>query len=297
MNINVSPQTPMLDLDLLKTLVAIAETGNFSAAAEVVFRSPSAISMQVKKMETLLGRSIFIRDSRSVALTSDGEILLLHARRVLALNQQIISKFIKPDVAGTVRLGATDHATEAFLPAALRRFAHTHPDVSVDVLVEHSSTLEDMVRAGKLDIALVTRCTNAAETHKGEILFLERLVWAGLKGGIAAEQSPLPISVWEDGCVWRRGALRGLEAQNRDYHITFKSSNISAQKAAIMADLAVAPLPESTCTGDVIALDSHYGLPELADFAIGMMIAEGVSPPVEAVADHLRATLVPDYSA
>ena len=295
MNINVAPQTPLLDLDLLKTLVAIAETGNFSAAAEVVFRSPSAISMQVKKMEDLLGRAVFTRDSRSVALTSDGEMLLLHARRVLALNQQIVSQFIKPSVSGTVRLGASDYATEAFLPAALRRFAQTHPGVTVDVLVERSKTLESLILSGKLDIAILDRSTVAAQSQNSEILFRERLVWAGLKGGIAVEKKPIPISVWEDGCFWRQCAVEGLESQDRAFHITFMSPNTSAQKAAILADLAIAPLPESSCTGDVIELGQQHGLPPLVDFAVGMMIANNVSPPVCAVADHLRATLIPDY--
>ena len=290
MNIVFKPQTPLLDLDLLKTLVAIAETGNFSAAAKVVFRSPSAISMQIKKMEELLGRPVFIRDSRSVTLTEDGQSLLTHARRVLALNQQIISQFIRPDVAGTVRLGATDHATEAFLPAALRRFSQTHPCVAVDVVVDHSDNLERMVTSAELDIALVTRCAKATDPRKGEILCRERLVWAGLKGGIAVETTPLPISVWEEGCIWGRSAMRGLEEQGRDYRITFKTSHIAAQKAGLAADLAVAPLPISACTGNIIALDDSFGLPPLPDFAIGMMIAADVSPPVCAVADHLRAT-------
>ena len=112
---------PLLDLELLQTLVAIAETGNFSAAAEVVFRTPSAVSMQVKRLEELLGRSIFKRDSRSVALTADGEQLLVHARRVLAMNREIVAKFITPDVAGVVRMGAPDDAAERLLPEMLRR--------------------------------------------------------------------------------------------------------------------------------------------------------------------------------
>lgn len=290
MNIAFKPQTPLLDLDLLKTVIAIAEAGNFSAAAEVVFRSPSAISMQIKKMEEILGRPVFIRDSRSVKLTEDGEALLVHARRVLALNQTIIAQFIRPDVEGTVRLGATDHATEKFLPPTLRRFAETHPSVAVDVTVESSDELVKMVDNGEIDIALVTRCTSLSDTEKGEILCREKLVWAGLKGGIAVEQNPLPVSVWEEGCIWRRAAISGLEAQGHEHRITFKSSHVAAQKAGIMADLAIAPLPISCCDGSVVALDSDFGLPPLPDFAIGMIISKNASPPVCAVADHLRAT-------
>ncbi len=289
MNIAVTPQVPLLDLDLLKTLVAIAETGNFSAAAEVVFRSPSAISMQIKKMEALLGRPVFIRDSRSVTLTEDGEALLLHARRVLALNAQIISQFIRPDVAGTVRLGATDHAAEAFLTEALRRFAQTHPSVSVDVTVDHSSSLRTNVERGAMDIALVTCQTT--QNQAPEILRQEALVWAGMKGGIAVEKTPLPISVWEEGCIWRQAAVKALDSQQRDYNVTFKSSNISAQKAGIKADLAIAPLPASALGGEVEEIDSRHGLPALPDYAIGMIITPNASAPIKAVADHLRATV------
>lgn len=292
MNINTTPQVPLLDLDLLKTLVAIAETGNFSAAAKVVFRSPSAVSMQIKKMEDLLGRPVFIRDSRSVTLTPDGESLLLHARRVLALNTQIISQFIRPDMAGTVRLGATDHATEAFLSEALRRFSQTHPCVSVDVTVDHSSQLRTNVKRGAMDIALVT--CHRSDAHDAEILRRETLVWAGMKGGIAVEKTPLPISVWEEGCIWGKTAMDALEGQQRDYHVTFKSAHISAQKAGIRADLAIAPLPSSTLCGDVVELDKSYGLPALPDYAIGMIVAQGASAPVKAVADHLRATVSPN---
>ncbi len=291
MNIAFKPQTPLLDLDFLKTLVAIAETGNFSAAANVVFRTPSAISMQIKKMEELLGRPVFIRDSRSVTLTEDGEALLVHARRVLALNQQIIAQFIRPDIEGTVRLGATDHATEQFLPAALRRFSQTHAAVAVDVTVEHSDKIIELVENGALDIGLVTRCANILDTKKGEILCREKLVWAGLKGGISVEKTPLPISVWETGCIWRRSAISGLENLGKEYRISFKSSHVAAQKAGILADLAIAPLPVSACTGDVVELPEKYGLPALPDFAIGMMISKNANAPVCAVADHLRATL------
>ncbi len=289
MNIATTPQVPLLDLDLLKTLVAIAETGNFSAAAEVVFRSPSAISMQIKKMEALLGRPVFIRDSRAVTLTEDGEALLLHARRVLALNAQIISQFIRPDVAGTVRLGSTDHATEAFLTEALRRFAQTHPSVSVDVTVDHSSQLRASIERGTMDIALITCQVEEAQT--AEILRRETLVWAGMKGGIAVERTPLPISVWEDGCIWRKAAVTALEAQSRAYHVTFKSAHISAQKAGIRADLAVAPLPSSALDAGVVEIDKAHGLPVLPDYAIGMIIAKNPSAPIKAVADHLRATV------
>ena len=113
----------MLEIDVLNTFVAIAETGSFSKAAKRVFRTPSAISMQIKKLEDQLGRPMFKRDSRSVEITAEGELLLRYARRILALNNEVISELVASKVAGTVRLGATDDYGSRLLPVILRRSA------------------------------------------------------------------------------------------------------------------------------------------------------------------------------
>lgn len=279
---------PLLELDLLKTLVAIAETGNFSSAAEAVFRTPSAISMQVKKIEELVERPVFVRDSRSVSLTPDGILLLEHARRLLALNNEMIARFVTPDVSGVVRMGAPDDAAERLLPGMLRRFSESHPCVTVDVVVEESVVLIDRVKNGTLDLALITCEAGFDGDQKAEILLRERLVWAGLKGGVAAERTPLPVSVWEEGCVWRTAGLKVLEENGVKHRVAFQSANISGQKAAILADLAVAPIPASSIGGEIVQVSNLANLPPLPDYAMGMIFAHNLSSPAEAAADHLR---------
>src|SRR5690606_14656169 len=123
MNAPLNHPMPLLDLDVLRTFVAIAETGSFTLAANAVFRTPSAVSMQIKKLEEQLGASVFLRDARSVSLTQDGEMLMGYARRLLTLNREAVSKFIIPDIAGVVRLGSPDDYGERILPDVLRRFA------------------------------------------------------------------------------------------------------------------------------------------------------------------------------
>jgi DNA-binding transcriptional LysR family regulator len=290
MNVSLHHPFPLLDLDVLRTFVAIADTGSFAAAAETVFRTPSAVSMQIKKLEEMLGRAVFIRDSRSVKLTRDGEVLLEHGRRLLALNRELVAKFRAPDIAGEVRLGAPDDAAERFLPTMLSRFGESHASVTVNVIVENSNPLIERVRRKDIDIALVT----CAPTHPGselaEVLLRERLVWAIRKGGVAAEKTPLPVSVWEEGCIWRKAGLEGLDKQGRAYRIAFHSAYISGQRAAILADLAVAPLPVSSLTGEIIEAGPEYGLPPLPEYTLGMILAEGASAPVLAAADQLRAS-------
>lgn len=289
MNAPHPPSLPLLDLDLLRTLVAIAETGSFSAAAAVVFRTPSAVSMQVKKMEEILGRPVFIRDSRSVALTADGAFLLEHARRMLAMNRDAVARFVQPEVEGIVRLGAPDDVAERFLVDMLRRFAESHPNVTVNVIVDETVRMLSKLKEGALDMAIIT-CDAGADDTAAEILHREQLVWASCKGGVAAEQVPLPVSVWDEACTWRKVAISSLEAEGREWRLAFQSAHLSGQRAAILADLAVAPIPESSLTGDVIEVPARFNLPKLPQYALGLLFGDNPNPAVDAAADHLRAS-------
>ncbi|WP_068116658.1 LysR substrate-binding domain-containing protein [Tropicimonas marinistellae] len=290
MNIARTPQIPLIDLDLLRTLDAIAESGSFAGAATIVHRSPSAISMQVRRLEEIIGRPVFLRDSRSVTLTPDGEFLLSHARRMLAQNREAMARFASPELRGTVRLGAPDDAVERFLPPMLRRFAESHPGVVVDVTVEDSVGLRGMLRAGAIDIALVTSSCETTGSGVAEPLMREQLVWASCRGGTAASRSPLPVSVWEEGCAWRNSGLSALDKSGRPWRIALQSAHIAGQRAAILADLAVAPIPAAALGGDVVEAPEEHGLPPLPSYTLGLLIHPDAKAHVRAAADHLRAS-------
>jgi len=139
MTISFRQPLPLLDNDILRTFVAIAETGNFSTAAEVVFRTPSAVSMQIKKLEEQLKTTLFLRDARSVTLTAHGETLLTYARRMIALSNEAVSRFVMPELTGVVRLGAPEDIGErGLLPGILKRFAEAFPAIMVDVTIAAS---------------------------------------------------------------------------------------------------------------------------------------------------------------
>lgn len=291
MTVENSQQTPMLDLELLKTLVAIADTGNFSSAADSIFRTPSAVSMQIKRLEEMVGRPLFTRDSRSVSPTPAGEMLLEHGRRMLALNQEMVVRFTDPEIQGTVRLGAPDDVAERTLPAMLKRFATTHCCVNVDVLVDSSVNLRKKIKSKKLDLCLYTSSPETAKKTGAEVVLREPLVWAGAKNGVAWERDPLPISVWEEGCTWRASALDSLRKKKRDYRVAFMSAHISGQKAAMLADLAIAPVPLSACSDGITDLSKGYGLPKLQDYVLALELSAKPSPAAKAAAEHLRASL------
>ena len=244
-------------------------------------------------MEDLVGRPLFLRDSRSVSLTHDGQLLLEHAHRVLSLNSEIISQFLTPELVGEVRLGAPDDVSERLLPPMLRRFARTHPCLTVNVTVESTVHLLEKISLRQIDLALVS-CDNAnALQAEIEVILRERMVWAGLRGGVAIERNPLPISMWEEGCAWRKSALDGLDAEGHAYRIAFQSAHISGQRAAILADLAIAPMPITSLSGDIVEMQGARDLPSLPDHTLGLIVAKGAGPAVLAAADHLRASFVP----
>ncbi|MGQ2906883.1 MAG: LysR family transcriptional regulator [Aliihoeflea sp.] len=288
MNAPLNHPMPLLDLDVLRTFVAIAETGSFTAAANAVFRTPSAVSMQIKKLEEILGRSVFSRDARSVTLTNDGEMLIGYARRLIALNREAVSKFIIPDISGVVRLGSPDDYGERVLPHVLKRFAQTHPAIAVDVVIDQSSNLRRRMNEGGLDITLFTVCRSVPA--EAEVLLTEPIVWGGAKGGCAHMREPLPVSIWEEGCVWRAAALEALGRAGREYRIAYMSAHTAGQRSAILSDLAVAPLPKSFIGEEIVALGPEEGLPLLPTYNLAMIVAPDASAPVKAAADHIRAT-------
>ncbi|MCM2399460.1 LysR substrate-binding domain-containing protein [Rhizobium sp. S95] len=287
MTVTIRQPLPLLDNDILRTFVAISETGSFTTAADRVFRTPSAVSMQIKKLEEQLNATLFLRDARSVTLTESGETLLPYARRMLALSNEAVGRFRMPEMKGVVRLGAPDDIGERFMPTILRRFAEVYPAIMVDLTVDTSSQLRRRLQEQRLDLTLIN-CAPGVVSHEGEVIHTEHLVWAGAKCGTAHLRDPLPVSIWEDGCCWRADALARLDRDKRQYRIAYLSAHTMAQRAAVIADLAVAPLPRSYLTEDMVALGNKHGLPELGSFEVRLLTGAETSETIRAVADSVR---------
>ena len=134
-----------LDLDVMTMIVAVADTGNISRAAEVVHRSQSAVSMQIRTLESALGKPLFVRRPRGVSLTQDGEVLLSFARRMLALREEAWAAVVRPDVTGRVVIGVPDDYASSLLPSILKKFSATYPRVEIQVVGLPSVALAPMV--------------------------------------------------------------------------------------------------------------------------------------------------------
>ncbi len=280
---------PLESLNGLVTFVTTARSGSFTEAADALGISRSAVGKAIARLETRLGVRLFHRTTRRIALTTDGEMLLGYARRLLAINREAVAKFIIPDIVGVVRLGSPDDYGERVLPHVLKRFAQSHPSIAVDVVIDQSINLRRRMDDRMLDITLLTNSYKASAVG-AEVLLTEPIVWAGAKGGCAHMREPLPVSIWEEGCAWRAGALEALGRDGRDYRVAYMSSHTAAQRAAIMADLAVAPLPKSFLGDDMVELGPKDGLPTIGNYNLAMVVSPDASAPVKVVADHIRAT-------
>lgn len=287
----IAPIRPLIDLDLARTFVAICETGNFSRAAERVHRSASAISLQVKKLEELLGCELFERETRKITITRDGELLLGYARRLLRLNDEAMAHFLVPDLSGHVRIGIPNDTGIVAMPDILRRFAESHPHVDVDVHLSTTIVLRDHLRRGDLDLAIFSHDPKA-DSGAGavDIIHAEPLVWVGLRHGSAAEKRPLPVALAEPGCYWRADATAALDAADIPYRIAYTSAFCQGQIAAVLADLAVAPLPASVLSDKLVRLDPDHGLPELPNYQMSLALREGANSVAKALGEHVAAS-------
>ncbi|WP_421696348.1 LysR substrate-binding domain-containing protein [Aestuariivirga sp.] len=280
---------PNLDIDLLKTFLAISDTGSFTRAAEEVNKTQSAVSMQMKRLEELLGRPLFARDGRASRFTPDGERLIEYARRLVSLNDEAVATFQRPELTGTVRFGTPDDYADRFLPEILARFARTHPLVTVDVDCLNTSVLFERTKRGEMDLALVTFGCNVSTD---EPVRHEPLVWVASARHSTHLLEVLPLAVSHGGCEWRSTVLTALEKMNRKFRIAYSSPNSNAVNAAVQSGLAVGAVPELCVRPGMRVLTEKDGFPSLGSFEIGLMRKPGrSSSAVDALARHVTESL------
>ena len=186
-----------LDLDQLQTFTTIADCGSFTRAADRVHKTQSAVSMQMRRLEERIGKALFEKDGRSNRLTEDGEKLLGYARRMIQLNRETVAAFDDTQLEGHIRIGTPDDYADRFLPEVMARFVRSNPRVELSVVCEPTVNLDEMIRRGSLDIALVT---HHSDNHPNEIVRREPLLWVTSANHATHEEAILPIAVGRPTC-------------------------------------------------------------------------------------------------
>ena len=281
--------TVLLDIDQLRTFIAIAETGSFTKAAEVVNKTQSAVSMQMKRLEERIERPIFARDGRASKLTEDGSRLLDYARRLVKLNVETISAFSEAALSGRVRLGVPDDYADRYLPEIMARFSRAYPSVELTVLCEPSVDLLERIDGNEIDLAIVTNCESkrTAETFRRE-----RLLWVTSNRHSTHLEERLPLALGRPSCSWRRTAIERLESVGRPYRVLYSSSNAGAVAAAVLSGLAVSVLAESGLRPGMRVLTAAEGFPELPSCRVGLVRnAHDSSSLADALAEHIVSSL------
>ena len=277
-----------LDIDLLRSFVTVAETAALSRAADRIGRSQAALSMQMKRLEDLVGQPLLTRTGRGVLLTVQGERLLVHARRILASHDDAVADFSGGSLGGSLRFGCPDDYAQAFLPYLLRSFAQLHPAAAIEVMCAATPRLQAQLERGGLDLALISIPLGAER----DILRHEDLVWVQPRDHTGIWADPLPLALGDPDTLDHRAALTALDRAGCGYRIAYASGSLSGLLAVVRSGQAIAVLTRPAVPADLKILARTNGLPPLPRIGITIRIPERhASPLARAFAGHVRAVL------
>jgi DNA-binding transcriptional LysR family regulator len=275
----------MLDIDLLRSFVSVVDAGGFTRAGERVHRTQSTVSQQIRRLEEVFGRPLLHRDGKRVTTTEEGERLLSYARRILALAEEARDVVARPASDGVVRLGMSEDFAAYRLTEMLSGFVRGRPGLRLDVRCGLSVHLRQALERGELDVALFKRDLGEAG---GVASWPERLHWiASRRYPLDFHRDPLPLAVFEQGCLYRNRAIHALEAAGRAWYIAYSSPNLPGIQAAVSAGLGVSILPEVAILEDHCMLDASDGFPPITNTEVALVAAPQASPATRRLAQAL----------
>lgn len=278
-----------LDIELLQTLVAISDAGSFGAAANTVHRTQSAVSMQMKRLEEIVGAPLFEKHGRRSVLTVHGQNLLLYARRMLSLQQEALASFRSSDIRGEVSIGVCDDYVMSFLPPILSSFAQLYPNAHIRLDAKPSRDLVKDTQAGDLDFSLVNIYD---DNIKHEELRRDRLGWVTSPDHLAHEKRPLVLAL-ENNCPWSLAAQRALDQAGVHYRIGYTTFNNAGVTAIVDAGLAVSVMCSTSVPPHLRVLSEAEGFPMLPFTKIALVMrGSELSPAALKLADTVRQRLV-----
>ena len=276
-----------LEIDVLKTFIAVAETGSVKCAAERVARSPAAVSMQMKKLERLVGAPVFHRSEGAMRLSDSGDRLMPHAHRIIEANDTALAALLNPDIKGMVRIGLCLENIETRMPEILAGFSRVHPGVSVNINAGDAKDLSAMLATNALDIAILTTGGGVTNLENDRLLYEQPLVWATHKNSRRDGESPLQVAVAPSGCPWRDAALDALKRAGIEYRISYLSNVSESQIAAVRADLAVAALPASRVVNSTHPICVNSDLPALPNTRMVLRMSDRPDANTKALASQI----------
>ncbi|WP_027170618.1 LysR substrate-binding domain-containing protein [Methylobacterium sp. 10] len=286
------PQPVNLDMDVLRSFVAGIELGSFAKAASRLGRSPSAISLQLRKLEDQVGQILVQKQGRGLVLTEAGEMMLGYARRLLELNDAALGALGSPALSGRVRIGLPQDFAETWLPETLGRFARLHPGVRIDAHVDRNATLRARLDEGDLDLALLW--DEEGGERGGAVIGTLPMAWIGPRRGVTpGADRPVPLVLFGSPCIFRHAALSALDAAAIPWRISFSSQGLAGLWAAVSAGLGLTVRTAHGLPASLMALDpADSGLPRLPSLSLRLLKDAAESDPaVERLASLLTEVM------
>lgn len=245
-----------LDSDLLRTFVAVADAGSVTDGAVRIYRSQSATSLQIKRLETILGQPVFERHGRGVILNDTGRQLLPAAKDVTARLDAVLRDISQDTVTGKLRLGVPDDHGRAKLAGIIADFTRHHPKVELDVTCALSTGFQEALDKGLLDLAVYE--VESPSQHE-EVLFKDPTCWLSSAHRDFATEDTLPVALFDHACWWRDAAIEALEARGKPYRIAYSSQSVSGVIAAVEAGIAIGLLGRSSSHSGLSAVGKNLG--------------------------------------
>jgi DNA-binding transcriptional LysR family regulator len=273
-----------LDITTLRSFVAVADSGGVTRAAGFLHLTQSAVSMQLKRLEDLLGLELLDRTGRTIALTASGEQVLAYARRMIALNDEVIGRLTDQSHEGVITLGVPHDIVYPNIPQVLKQFNSAFPRVRIQMESSYTRTLKDAFAKGACDLIMTTE--TALDTG-GETLCTKPLIWIGAQGGAAWRQRPLKLAFGRF-CTFRPNVVEALDRHSVKWDVIVETESDRTIEATVSADLAVHAMIEGTEPPHLERIHHHGALPTLPGQNINLY---GALTPRNTVHDSLAGMI------
>ena len=278
-----------LPMDVLRSLVTIVELGGFTQAGDALGRSQAAISLQIKKLEQMVGEPLFDRKSSSVKLTATGEMLLDYSRQILTLNDRALRELQQPAIEGRVRLGIPSEFATTLLPRIIGRFAAENPNVTLEVNCDLSRNLLVAMDKGEYDLVLGLHRT-PSEAGKN-LIMTDDLVWVRGKD-FALDEVQVALIAAPEGCIYRSSATNALNENKINWKVIYTIPDLAGIRSALEEGLGVTVLARSTVPRNLHASSKTDKLPVLGKIGISLIAASGdAGAACQALQAHIKTAL------
>lgn len=264
-----------LDLDLIRSFAAVVDLGSISAAARKVGRSQSAVSLQMDRLAESVGFSLLERRGRAVSPTPRGAAFLEDARRLLDLNDRVLTQHVHGAFAQPLRLGFLQDVGEQVLQRILSRLSASFPQAPITVRICTTSTMLDMLRAEELDVAVGFRSESELPAS---LLLREPMVWIAARQLRLDREAPVPLVLFEHPCSCRTAAIAALNSAGRTFRIAFTSPSLPGLMAAVGAGMGVTVRSPRALRPD-LAIVADLDRAALPDMEFLLYTRPGTRPP------------------